>query len=76
VAEGVESDEHLAALRELGCDEVQGHLFSAALPASEVPNLVRQVGMGSLRKHDPDARRGRRPRRETRRARPRPPRGR
>jgi diguanylate cyclase (GGDEF)-like protein len=76
VAEGVESDEHLAALRELGCDEVQGHLFSAALPASEVPNLVRQVGMGSLRKPDPDARRVRRPRRDTRRARPRPPRGR
>jgi diguanylate cyclase (GGDEF)-like protein len=75
VAEGVESDEHLAALRELGCDEVQGHLFSAALPASEIPNLVREVGMGARRKPDPDAGRTRRPRRDTRRAR-RPPRAR
>ncbi len=74
VAEGVESDEHLAVLRELGCDEVQGHLFSAALPASEVPRLVREVMAGSLRKPDPVARGGRRAHRE--RTRRRPPRGR
>jgi diguanylate cyclase (GGDEF)-like protein len=75
VAEGVESDEHLAVLRELGCDEVQGHLFSVALPAAEVPKLVREVGIGSLRKPDPGARGAQRRRRESRRARPRPPRG-
>jgi EAL domain-containing protein (putative c-di-GMP-specific phosphodiesterase class I) len=74
VAEGVESSEHLAVLRELGCDEVQGFLFSAALPASEVPRLVGEVVAG-LRKPDPDARGGRRTRREARRARLRPPRG-
>ncbi|QJR16872.1 sensor domain-containing phosphodiesterase [Usitatibacter palustris] len=35
VAEGVETPEQLAALRELGCDEYQGFLTSAALPAEE-----------------------------------------
>jgi len=33
VAEGVESWRQLASLQKLGCDEVQGFLFSAALPA-------------------------------------------
>ena len=35
VAEGVETDGQLAALRELGCDEYQGFLESPALPAPE-----------------------------------------
>ena len=35
VAEGVEHVEELKALRELGCDEVQGYLFSPPLPAHE-----------------------------------------
>ncbi len=34
VAEGVESWRQLASLQSLGCDEVQGFLFSAALPAA------------------------------------------
>ena len=34
VAEGVESWRQLASLQKLGCDEVQGFLFSAALPAA------------------------------------------
>jgi diguanylate cyclase (GGDEF)-like protein len=76
VAEGVESREHLAVLRELGCDEVQGHLFSAALPASEVPRLLQEVGAGALRKPEPLARRARRTPRDVPRARRRPPRGR
>jgi EAL domain-containing protein (putative c-di-GMP-specific phosphodiesterase class I) len=33
VAEGVETPEQLAVLRELGCDRYQGWLFSAAVPA-------------------------------------------
>ncbi|MDP1524605.1 MAG: EAL domain-containing protein [Rhodocyclaceae bacterium] len=36
VAEGVEHAEELKALRELGCDEVQGYLFSPPLPAHEL----------------------------------------
>jgi diguanylate cyclase (GGDEF)-like protein len=35
VAEGVETDGQLSFLRELGCDQVQGYLFSAPLPLAE-----------------------------------------
>lgn len=34
VAEGVDSDEQLRLLRVLGCDEMQGYLFSEPLPAA------------------------------------------
>jgi len=40
VAEGVESREQLARLRELGCDEYQGFLFSAAVGAAELERLA------------------------------------
>jgi diguanylate cyclase (GGDEF)-like protein/PAS domain S-box-containing protein len=40
VAEGVEQDSQFDALRERGCDEFQGFLYSAALPASEFAALV------------------------------------
>jgi diguanylate cyclase (GGDEF)-like protein len=41
VAEGVESESQLATLRELGCDEVQGHVLGRPLAAAEViPWLV------------------------------------
>jgi len=36
VAEGVETEAQRALLRELGCTEMQGYLFSAAKPAAEV----------------------------------------
>ncbi|GGY87363.1 transcriptional regulator [Cellvibrio zantedeschiae] len=36
VAEGVETVEELQLLRAMGCDEIQGFLFSAPMPASDV----------------------------------------
>lgn len=37
IAEGVEDAEQLARLRESGCQQVQGYLFSRALPAEQLP---------------------------------------
>lgn len=39
-AEGIETEEQLAAVREQGCNEVQGFLFSPALPAGAVLELL------------------------------------
>jgi diguanylate cyclase (GGDEF)-like protein len=41
VAEGVERVEELEALRELGCDEVQGYLYCVPLEADEVVAFLR-----------------------------------
>ncbi len=40
VAEGVETEEVFADLRRLGCDTMQGYLFSPAVPASEALALM------------------------------------
>jgi EAL domain-containing protein (putative c-di-GMP-specific phosphodiesterase class I)/GGDEF domain-containing protein len=42
VAEGVEDEESLAILAEMGCDHVQGWLFSRALPAEELQAWLAQ----------------------------------
>jgi EAL domain-containing protein (putative c-di-GMP-specific phosphodiesterase class I) len=42
VAEGVERIEELEALRELGCEEVQGFLYCVPLEVDEVPPFLRQ----------------------------------
>jgi diguanylate cyclase (GGDEF)-like protein/PAS domain S-box-containing protein len=41
IAEGVETAEQLAFLRERRCDEFQGYHFSEAVPHTEIPALVR-----------------------------------
>jgi EAL domain-containing protein (putative c-di-GMP-specific phosphodiesterase class I) len=39
-AEGVETREQLAILRDEGCTEVRGYLFSRPVPSSEIPALL------------------------------------
>ncbi|HEX6691048.1 MAG TPA: EAL domain-containing protein, partial [Burkholderiales bacterium] len=41
VAEGVEEDEQMHMLRDLGCDQIQGYLVSWPLPAPQVESLLR-----------------------------------
>lgn len=42
IAEGVENERQLAFLRENGCNQWQGYLFSKALPADEFEVLLRE----------------------------------
>ena len=43
VAEGVETPQQLATLRDQGCRKVQGYLFSKPCPGGEVPALIRRL---------------------------------
>ncbi|HZW24547.1 MAG TPA: EAL domain-containing protein [Gallionella sp.] len=45
IAEGVEKDEQLAFLRNYGCDEVQGYLYSRPVPAAEFVKLLERGGL-------------------------------
>ena len=40
VAEGVDATEQLALLKELGCDQIQGYLFSPPVPAAQIMPLL------------------------------------
>ena len=42
VAEGVETTAQMAFLRALGCDQLQGYLFSPPVPAADYERLVQQ----------------------------------
>jgi EAL domain-containing protein (putative c-di-GMP-specific phosphodiesterase class I) len=42
IAEGVETAEQLALLREMKCDQIQGYYFSKPLPAEELEKLLRE----------------------------------
>ncbi|QBE65227.1 putative bifunctional diguanylate cyclase/phosphodiesterase [Pseudoduganella lutea] len=41
VAEGVETMEQMTFLRELGCDQLQGYLFSQPVPAADFERMLR-----------------------------------
>jgi EAL domain-containing protein (putative c-di-GMP-specific phosphodiesterase class I) len=41
VAEGVETEDQLARVRELGCEMAQGYLFARPLPPDEIDGLLR-----------------------------------
>jgi diguanylate cyclase (GGDEF)-like protein len=50
IAEGVETLDQLNRLRDKGCTEVQGYLFSPPVPAIEIPALIeklQQLGQGA-----------------------------
>jgi EAL domain-containing protein (putative c-di-GMP-specific phosphodiesterase class I) len=49
VAEGVEVREQAVRLRELGCDAVQGYLFSRPVGADRLPEVVASLGVERLR---------------------------
>lgn len=47
VAEGVETEEQLIQLKELGCDIVQGYYFSKPLPPEEFEKYIREKASSS-----------------------------
>ena len=42
VAEGVETVEQMEFLRDLGCDQLQGYLFSPPVSADDFEQMVRE----------------------------------
>jgi EAL domain-containing protein (putative c-di-GMP-specific phosphodiesterase class I) len=50
VAEGVEEDEQVRLLKELGCDQIQGYYVSPAVPAQQIEALLRPDAGQQLRR--------------------------
>jgi diguanylate cyclase (GGDEF)-like protein len=46
IAEGVEDDEQVRLLRDLGCDQIQGYLVSRPIPAEEVERMLPRAAGG------------------------------
>jgi diguanylate cyclase (GGDEF)-like protein/PAS domain S-box-containing protein len=53
IAEGIESDGQLQAVRAVGCDLAQGYLFAHPAPPDEVKELLAQTQRGSLKPTQP-----------------------
>jgi diguanylate cyclase (GGDEF)-like protein/PAS domain S-box-containing protein len=43
IAEGIETEDQLAGMLKLGCESIQGYLFSRPLPANEMQKLLAQT---------------------------------
>ena len=43
VAEGVETEQHLARVASAGCHEVQGYLFSPPVPEADVARVLAAI---------------------------------
>ena len=57
IAEGVESQEQLALLRDQGCDEYQGYFFSPPLPTREFAELLDQASAADHKPREQTAKR-------------------
>ena len=45
IAEGVEDDEQVRLLKDLGCDQIQGYLISRPVPPQEIEALLRRAAL-------------------------------
>jgi EAL domain-containing protein (putative c-di-GMP-specific phosphodiesterase class I) len=54
-AEGIETDEQLATLCDLGCEFGQGYLFTRPVPADELPSFLEDAPWRSYWEDEPVA---------------------